>query len=53
MPEILDRDLSRPGDVCLYLLLSFLLAAMMAAGQKENSEEERDAATHSLFCERE
>ena len=25
---------------------------MMAADQKEGSEEEKDAATHSLFCER-
>ena len=52
MPEILDRDLSRPDGV--RLLLSFALRAMMmlATGKKENSEEKRDAATHSLFFER-
>ena len=51
MPEILDRDLPRPDDVCL-CWLSFLLTAMMAAGQEEDREEEKDAAPHSLFCER-
>ena len=52
MPEILDRDLSRPDGV--RWLLSFALRAMMmlATSEKENSEEKRDAATHSLFCER-
>ena len=53
MPEILDRDLSRPNGV-RWLLLSFALTAMMmlATSEKENSEEKRDAATHSLFRER-
>ena len=53
MPEILDRDLSRPNGV-RWLLLSFALTAMMmlATSEKENSEEKRDAATHSWFCER-
>jgi hypothetical protein len=51
VPEILDRDLPRPDDVCL-CWLSFLLTAMMAAGQEEDREEEKDAAPHSLFCER-
>jgi hypothetical protein len=52
VPEILDRDLSRPDRV--RLLLSFARTAMMmlATGEKENSEEKRDAATHSLFFER-
>jgi len=52
VPEILDRDLSRPDGV--RWLLSFSLTAMMmlATSEKENSEEKRDAATHSLFCER-
>ena len=52
MPEILDRDLSRPDGV--RWLLSFALRAtmMLATSEKENSEEKRDAATHSLFCER-
>ena len=52
MSEILDRDLSRPDGVCLCLRLSFLLTAMMATGQEEDREEEKDAAPHSLFCER-
>ena len=53
MPEILDRDLSRPDGV-RWLLLSFALTAMMmlATSEKKNSEEKRDAATHSLFRER-
>jgi hypothetical protein len=52
VPEILDRDLSRPNGV-RWLLLSFALTAMMlATSEKKNSEEKRDAATHSLFCER-
>jgi hypothetical protein len=51
MPKILDRNLSRPDGV-RWLLLSFLLTAMMAAGQEEDREEEKDAAPHSLFCER-
>ena len=52
MPEILDRDLPRPDG--MRLLLSFAVTAMMlATGEKENGEKERDAATHSLFCERE
>jgi hypothetical protein len=52
VPEILDRDLSRPDGV--RWLLSFALRAtmMLATSEKENSEEKRDAATHSLFCER-
>lgn len=51
MPEVLDRDLSRPNGV--RWLLSFALTAMMlATSEKKNSEEKRDAATHSLFCER-
>ena len=51
MSEILDRDLPRPdGTVCL--LVSFALSTMMATSKKENGEEKRDAATHSLFCER-
>ena len=52
MPEILDRDLSRPDGV--RWLLSFALRAtmMLATSEKENSEEKRDAATHSLFCDR-
>jgi len=51
VPEILDRDLSRPNGV--RWLLSFALTAMMlATSEKKNSEEKRDAATHSLFCER-
>ena len=52
MPEILDRDLSRPDGV--RWLLSFALTAMMmlATSEKKNSEEKRDAATHSWFCER-
>jgi len=50
VPEILDRNLSRAGDVCL--LLSFALTAMMAADQEDDREEEKDAAPHSFFCER-
>jgi len=51
VPEILNRDLSRPDGMCL--LVAFALTAMMlATSEKENSEEKRDAATHSLFCER-
>ena len=51
MPEILDRDLSRPNGMGL-LWLSFTLTAMMAADQEDDREEEKDTAPHSLFCER-
>ena len=49
MPEILNRDLSRPDGVCLCLWRPFAAAVMLAANQKQYREEEKDAATHSLF----
>jgi hypothetical protein len=43
----LDRDLSWAGrNMCLRF---FATRMMVATGQKEDSEEERDAATHSVF----
>ena len=49
MPEKLDCDLSwSRWNMCLWCFAT----TMMATDQQEDSEEEKDAATHSLFCER-
>jgi hypothetical protein len=50
--EILDRDLSRSGRGMRLRLGCFAMTTMMATGQRKDGEEEKDAATHSLFCKR-